>query len=98
MLFPPGGKEIKRIQETTGAKLDIDDDGTVHISATSGDGHLQALDIVKLMTMRVEVGQRFKGKVVATQGDPDALFVIHYKYTSHKYPPLFLKDLTWSRP
>jgi polyribonucleotide nucleotidyltransferase len=66
-IIGPGGKEIKRIQETTGAKLDIDDDGTVHISATSGDGHLQALDIIKIMTMRVEVGQRFKGKVVATK-------------------------------
>jgi len=66
-VIGPGGKEIKRIQETTGADIDIDDDGTVHISCVGGDGHLQALDIIKLMTMTVEVGQKFKGKVVSTK-------------------------------
>ena len=66
-VIGPGGKEIKRIQETTGASIDINDDGTVHISCVGGEGHLQALDIIKLMTMTVEIGQAFLGRVVATK-------------------------------
>ena len=66
-IIGPGGKEIKRIQETTGTNIDIDDDGTIHISCVGGNGHLQALDIIKLMTTTVEVGQKFMGKVVSTK-------------------------------
>src|SRR4029077_11279632 len=38
MLIGPGGKNIKGIQESTGAKIDIDDDGTVYISHSNAEG------------------------------------------------------------
>ena len=66
-VIGPGGKEIKRIQEVTQTKVDIEDSGMVHISCLSGDGHLRAKEIIELMTQQVEVGQVFTGTVVSVK-------------------------------
>ncbi len=43
-VIGPGGKTIRRIQDEAGAKIDIDDDGTVHISADTEEGMQRALE------------------------------------------------------
>jgi len=63
-LIGPGGREVKRIQETTGANIEIEEDGTVYISCVGGDGHLKALEIVEAMTQPVQVGKIYNGRVV----------------------------------
>ncbi|MBN2377661.1 MAG: polyribonucleotide nucleotidyltransferase [Sedimentisphaerales bacterium] len=66
-LIGPGGSNVKRIQELTNANIEIEDDGTVYISCTSGEGHLRALDMVESMTRPVQIGDLYDGKVVATK-------------------------------
>ena len=63
IVIGPGGKTIRRIQEESGAKIDIDDDGTVHISAVTGEGMHRALDAVRALTEEVEVGKIYTGTV-----------------------------------
>src|SRR3989440_1155624 len=62
-VIGPGGKMIRRIQEESGAKIDIEDDGTVNISAVSGDAMQLALDTVRALTEEVEVGRIYTGTV-----------------------------------
>ena len=62
-LIGPGGKMIRKIQDESGAKIDIEDDGTVNISAVSGEGMQVALDAVRALTEEVEVGHIYTGTV-----------------------------------
>ncbi|HLG65222.1 MAG TPA: polyribonucleotide nucleotidyltransferase [Ktedonosporobacter sp.] len=62
-VIGPGGKTIRKIQEDSGAKIDIEDDGSVNISATSGDAMQHALDAVRALTEEVEVGRIYTGTV-----------------------------------
>lgn len=62
-VIGPGGKTIRKIQEESGAKLDIEDDGSVHISATSGEAMQLAIDAVRALTEEVEVGRIYTGTV-----------------------------------
>jgi polyribonucleotide nucleotidyltransferase len=62
-VIGPGGKMIRKIQEESGAKIDIEDDGTVNISAVSGDAMQTALDNVRALTEEVEVGRIYTGTV-----------------------------------
>lgn len=62
-VIGPGGKMIRRIQDESGARIDIEDDGTVNISATSGDAMQHALDAVRALTEEVEVGRIYTGTV-----------------------------------
>jgi polyribonucleotide nucleotidyltransferase len=63
-LIGPGGKKIKSIIEATGVKIDVMEDGTVHIFSTSGAGGDQALQMVRDVTASAEVGKTYLGKVV----------------------------------
>ncbi len=63
MIIGPGGKNIKGITEETGAKIDIEDDGTVMISSMSGEGALKAKRIIENMTRRVGAGDVYLGRV-----------------------------------
>jgi polyribonucleotide nucleotidyltransferase len=63
MIIGPGGKNIKGITEETGAKIDIEDDGTVMISSMSGEGALKARRIIENMTRRVGSGDVYLGHV-----------------------------------
>lgn len=62
-VIGPGGKMIRKIQEESGAKIDIEDDGTVNISAVSGDAMQLAIDAVRGLTEEVEVGRIYTGTV-----------------------------------
>jgi polyribonucleotide nucleotidyltransferase len=63
-LIGPGGKNIKEICEVTGAKIDIDDDGTVVIASADSEAMQQAIEMVKASTFIPEIGQKLTGKVV----------------------------------
>ncbi|GCE48072.1 polyribonucleotide nucleotidyltransferase [Thermosporothrix hazakensis] len=62
-VIGPGGKTIRKIQDESGAKIDIEDDGTVNISATSGEAMQTAIDAVRALTEDVEVGRIYTGTV-----------------------------------
>jgi polyribonucleotide nucleotidyltransferase len=63
-LIGPGGKKIKSIIEQTGVKIDVMEDGTVHIFSTSGAGGDAALQMVREVTASAEIGKTYLGKVV----------------------------------
>src|SRR5438045_6803931 len=56
-LIGPGGKTIKGIVAETGAEINIEDDGSVHIYATSGESMARAKEIIGGMTLEMEIGQ-----------------------------------------
>jgi len=65
-LIGPGGKMIKGLQEQTQTTIEIEEDGTVHISCVGGDGHLEAKALIEAMTQPPEVGRLYKeSKVVS---------------------------------
>ncbi len=61
-----GGKVIREIVEQTGAKIDIEDDGTIKIAATSNDSAQRAIDWIRGIVAEPEVGAIYTGKVVKT--------------------------------
>jgi len=65
LLIGPGGKTIKGIQEATGAKLDIEEDGTVYVSHSSAAGAEAAKAKVEALTEEVRVGKVYEGKVTS---------------------------------
>jgi len=65
LLIGPGGKNIKGIQESTGAKIDIEDDGTVYISHSDAEGAEAARRRVAAITEEVQVGRVYDGKVTS---------------------------------
>ncbi|OQY29982.1 MAG: polyribonucleotide nucleotidyltransferase [Candidatus Cloacimonetes bacterium 4572_55] len=64
-VIGPGGKMIRSIQEDTGASIDIDDDGTVLISAVDPVSAEAACEIVRLLTTDPEEGKIYEGKVIS---------------------------------
>jgi polyribonucleotide nucleotidyltransferase len=63
LLIGPGGKTIKAIQESTGAKLDIEDDGTVYISHSDAAGAEAAKSKVEALCEEVKVGKIYEGTI-----------------------------------
>jgi polyribonucleotide nucleotidyltransferase len=61
-----GGKVIREITETTGAKIDIDDDGTIKVAAVDGEAARAAIDWIRGIVAEPEVGAIYSGKVVKT--------------------------------
>src|SRR5689334_4555769 len=59
-----GGKVIREITESTGAKIDIDDDGTVKVAAVDGDAARAAIDWIRGIAADPEIGVIYNGKVV----------------------------------
>ncbi|HEY5288800.1 MAG TPA: polyribonucleotide nucleotidyltransferase, partial [Caulobacteraceae bacterium] len=59
-----GGKVIREIVEKTGAKVDINDDGVVKVSASEASKIKAAIDWIKSITQEPEIGQIYDGKVV----------------------------------
>lgn len=65
-LIGPGGKVIKGIQAESGAKIDIDDDGTVHIYAVKKEALDIAMKLVRNIFAEAEIGAIYTGRVVST--------------------------------
>ncbi|MBL8056060.1 MAG: polyribonucleotide nucleotidyltransferase [Anaerolineales bacterium] len=66
-IIGPGGKNIRKLQEDTGTKIDIEDDGTVFIASTDGEGARRARETIESMTETVKVGTIYTGKVVRVE-------------------------------
>jgi polyribonucleotide nucleotidyltransferase len=65
-LIGPGGKVIKGIQAETGAKIDIEDDGTVHVYAIRKEGLDAAMRLIRNIFAEAEIGALYTGRVVST--------------------------------
>lgn len=63
-LIGPGGKNIRALQEETGAKIDIEEDGTVYIASTDGVGAKIAQERIAGLGEEAVVGNIYTGKVV----------------------------------
>ena len=64
LVIGPGGKTIRSIVETTGATIDVEDDGTVIIGSSNSEAAKRAVDMIRGLTKEVEVGEQYTGKVV----------------------------------
>ncbi len=62
-VIGPSGKQINKIIEETGVKIDIEQDGTVFISSTNEEMNQKAKKIIEDIVREVEVGQMYLGKV-----------------------------------
>ncbi len=58
-----GGSVIRSITEETGAKIDIDDDGTISIATADGDAAQAAIARIKAITAEAEIGETYLGTV-----------------------------------
>ena len=65
-LIGPGGKNIKGIQAESGAEINIEDDGTVHVYAAKKESLDRAMDMIEQMFAEVEVGKTYTGPIVST--------------------------------
>lgn len=65
LLIGPGGKTIKGIVAETGAEINIEDDGSVHIYSNNGDSLKRAKDIILGMTKEISIGEIYQGTVVS---------------------------------
>jgi len=63
-LIGPGGKNIRALQEETGAKIDIEEDGTVYIASTDGVGAKVAQERIEALGENAVIGNIYTGKVV----------------------------------
>nr|MBA3450255.1 polyribonucleotide nucleotidyltransferase [Chloroflexia bacterium] len=66
-VIGPGGKMIRSIQEDTGTRIDINDDGTVSVSSTEATGAEAAIQRILGLTqeLRIDRGEIYNGKVVS---------------------------------
>ena len=62
-VIGPGGKVIRSIVEETGAKIDVEDDGTIFIATADGDAAQAAIARIRGLTAEAEVGETYVGTV-----------------------------------
>ncbi|HVN53745.1 MAG TPA: polyribonucleotide nucleotidyltransferase [Anaerolineaceae bacterium] len=65
-IIGPGGKNIRALQEETGTKIDIDDDGSVYIACSNGEGEALARERIEAITESPQIGRIYTGRVVRT--------------------------------
>ncbi len=63
-IIGPGGKVIRGIQEQTGVKIDIEDDGSVYIATSDEEAAAKARRIIEGITKELKLGDEFEGTVV----------------------------------
>jgi polyribonucleotide nucleotidyltransferase len=66
-LIGPGGKHIRAITDSTGAQIDIQEDGTVNIFAVDAQAMESAIREVNALTAEIEIGRTYDGKVIAVK-------------------------------
>jgi DNA polymerase III epsilon subunit family exonuclease len=67
-IIGKGGSMIRKIQEETSTEINVEDDGTVEISAVSGENAKKAIQWVESLTREVEIGSLYLGKVTRIMG------------------------------
>jgi polyribonucleotide nucleotidyltransferase len=63
-IIGPGGKTIRGIQEETGVKIDVENDGSVYIASTDGPSAQRAREMVEALVEKPEIGKIYTGRVV----------------------------------
>jgi polyribonucleotide nucleotidyltransferase len=63
-VIGPGGKMIRSIVEQTGCKIDVEDDGSVHIASSDETSAAKAMQMISDITASAEIGKTYLGKVV----------------------------------
>ncbi|MCP4590546.1 MAG: polyribonucleotide nucleotidyltransferase [bacterium] len=66
-VIGPGGKGIKGIEAATSARVEIDDDGTIHISCVDARGGERAQAMIEAVTEEVKVGRVYEGRVTGVK-------------------------------
>ncbi|MFP4055310.1 MAG: polyribonucleotide nucleotidyltransferase [Candidatus Brocadiia bacterium] len=66
-VIGPGGKVIRGIEESSGARVEIEDDGTITISSPDVTAAEKAREAIQSLVAEVEVGQVYSGRVVSTK-------------------------------
>jgi polyribonucleotide nucleotidyltransferase len=64
VLIGPGGKTIREITNVSGAKIDVDDEGSVTIAASEKTASEAAIKMINEIMQEAEVGKLYLGKVV----------------------------------
>ncbi len=64
-VIGPGGKGIKNIEATTGAKVDIENDGTIQVSSLDADAAKQAKEMIEAVTEDVQLDRIYNGRVTS---------------------------------
>ncbi|MFZ4732512.1 MAG: polyribonucleotide nucleotidyltransferase, partial [Pirellulales bacterium] len=67
LLIGPGGKTIRAIQESTGASIEVEDDGTVTVASHDAEGAMAALAKVEALTASIQVGRIYEGRVTSVK-------------------------------
>ena len=65
LIIGPGGKTIKSIVAETGAEINIEDDGSVHIYSSNGESLKRAKEIIEGMIKEITIGDIYQGTVVS---------------------------------
>ncbi len=63
-IIGPGGKNIRALQDETGTKIDVEEDGTIYIASTDGIGAETARERIEAITETPQLGRIYTGKVV----------------------------------
>ena len=67
VIIGPSGKNIKKIIEETGVKIDLEPDGLVRIYAVDGESGEKAKDMIEKLIMDIELGEVYMGKVTRVE-------------------------------
>lgn len=67
LLIGPGGKTIRGIQESTGAEIEVDDDGNVTVASFDMESAMAAMRRVEALTESVKVGKIYDGRVMSVK-------------------------------
>ena len=66
-IIGPGGRIIKKMQEETGASIDIADDGTINVASKTAEGAEKARDLILGLTAEAVVGRTYLGRVTGVK-------------------------------
>jgi polyribonucleotide nucleotidyltransferase len=67
LLIGPGGKTIRAIQESTGASIEVEDDGTVTVASHDAEGAMAAMAKIEALTASIQIGRIYEGKVTSVK-------------------------------
>ena len=67
LLIGPGGKTIRAIQESTGASIEVEDDGTVTVASHDSEGAMAAMAQVEALTASIQIGRIYEGRVTSVK-------------------------------
>jgi polyribonucleotide nucleotidyltransferase len=65
LLIGPGGKTIRAIQESTGASIEVEDDGTVTVASHDSEGAMAAMAKIEALTASIQIGRIYEGRVTS---------------------------------